>query len=176
MKLWSRILLRKNRERNTEIKSALIEEARTIAEIINWKEGTEKVNDLKARWIKTGNAEEAKNEELEQQFWSIVENFFEQKKNFYEDKQKLMDLRRKQYENLVLEAEKTSELYGRDKTQKIKELRETWKGVGGVPNDVFKPLVEKFNAHLRPTYDKKQSDYTEILKSLEDIKKRKFCL
>ncbi|MEM9897524.1 MAG: DUF349 domain-containing protein, partial [Bacteroidota bacterium] len=59
-----RDIIQKNRLRNTEIKTALIEEARQIVEIINWKEASEKIGDLKSRWIKTGSAEEGKNEEL----------------------------------------------------------------------------------------------------------------
>ena len=164
-------IIKKNRERNSEIKAALIEEAKVAVEVINWKEGTEKVNDLKARWIKTGNAEEDKNEELETAFWEIVKSFFDRKKSFYEDKQKLIELRKKQYEELVLEAEKTNDLFGKLRFERVKELREQWKNVGGVPNEVFSPLIEKFNAHLKQKSRDYNVDYTKILDSLESIKK-----
>lgn len=165
-------IIQKNRERNSEIKSALIEEAKEAVEEINWKEGTAKVNDLKARWIKTGNAEESRNEELEQAFWGLITGFFERKKNFYDDKQKLLDHRRRQYEELVADAESINELYGKLRFDKVKELRERWGTVGGVPNDVFKPLVEKFNAALRPKNSAAPKDYSAILKSLEDVKNK----
>jgi len=163
-------LIKKNRERNSEIKSALIEEVKVAVEVINWKEGTELVNDLKAKWIKTGNAEEGKNEQLEEEFWEIVKNFFDRKKNFYEDKQKLLELRQKKYGELVVEAEKTKELYGKRKFDRIKELREIWKGIGGVPNDVFAPLHEKFNSHLREQ-SSSGTDYADALRFLEAIHK-----
>lgn len=163
-------IIKKNRERNSEIKAALIEEAKVAVEVINWKEGTEKVNDLKARWIKTGNAEEDKNELLESDFWEIVKDFFDRKKNFYEDKQKLLEMRQRHYEEIVLEAEKTKVLYGQRRFDRIKELRETWKGVGGVPNDVFAPLHDKFNEHLREQ-NTSGVDYSETIRSLEAVKR-----
>ncbi|MEQ9402820.1 MAG: DUF349 domain-containing protein [Cyclobacteriaceae bacterium] len=166
-----RDIIKKNRERNSEIKKALIEEAKEAVEVINWKEGTEKVNDLKSRWIKTGNAEEDKNEQLEADFWKLVKGFFDRKKNFYEDKQKLIDHRRRQYEELVSEAEATKELHGRKKIEKIRELREKWKNTGGVPNDVFKPLVEAFNNNLKPQQSHSFIDYSEVIASLEAVKK-----
>ncbi len=166
-------IIKKNRQRNSEIKSALIEEAKVAVEAINWKEGTEKVNDLKARWIKTGNAEEDKNENLETEFWEIIKSFFDRKKSFYEDKQKLIELRQKQYEELVDEAEKTKELYGKLRFEKVKELREQWKNVGGVPNEIFTPLIEKFNAHLKPKSRESTVDYSKVLESLESIKSKK---
>lgn len=168
-----RDIIQKNRERNTEIKTALIEEAKIAVEEINWKEGTVLVNDLKARWIKTGNAEEGKNEELEESFWALITGFFERKKNFYDDKQKLLDHRRRQYEELVTEAETVNELYGKIRFDKVKELRDKWGTTGGVPNDVFKPLLEKFNAALRPKNSAPPRDYSEILKSLEEVKSKK---
>ncbi len=164
-------IIKKNRERNSDIKAALIEEAKVAVEVINWKEGTEKVNDLKARWIKTGNAEEDKNQVLEAEFWEIVKGFFDRKKSFYEDKQKLIELRKKQYEELVVEAEKTNELYGKQRFEKVSNLREQWKSVGGVPNEIFSPLIEKFNAHLKTKSKESGVDYSKVLHSLESIKK-----
>ena len=40
-------IIQKNRERNTEIKTALIEEAKELDEIINWKESTERPTTLR---------------------------------------------------------------------------------------------------------------------------------
>lgn len=166
-------IIQKNRERNTEIKSALIKEAEETVEVTNWRDGTEKVNDLKARWIKTGNAEEDKNETLEQEFWKIIQGFFERKKNFYEDKQKLLVFRKKQYEDLVDEASKVNELSGKERFDKVKELREQWKEVGGVPSDVFKPLVQQFNGHLKSGKGVSRMDYSGILESLQQVKSGK---
>ncbi|MEM6643085.1 MAG: DUF349 domain-containing protein, partial [Bacteroidota bacterium] len=102
-----------NRARNSAIKDALIDEADELEEIVSWKEATEKAHDLKARWIKTGNVEEHKHEELETAFWNKISTFFERKKQFYEDKQRLTDYWKRKYEELVVEAENLSKFKGK---------------------------------------------------------------
>ncbi|MEM7298242.1 MAG: DUF349 domain-containing protein, partial [Bacteroidota bacterium] len=167
-----RDIIQKNRARNTEIKTALIEEARQVEDVVNWKEATDMIHDLKSRWIKTGSANEDKNDELEENFWKIVTEFFEKKKNFYEDKQKLTEHRKNQYENLVKEAEKVKELHGKQKFDLIKLLKEQWKEIGGVPAEIYKPLFDEFHKNLkdskRPFVSK--IDYTSILQKLEEVK------
>lgn len=164
-------IIQKNRKRNTEIKQALIEETKEVVEIINWKEATEKITDLKGRWIKTGNAEEEKHEQLELQFWGIVESFFERKKQFYEDKQKLTEHRKRQYQELVDGSAKLQDLYGKERFDRVKELKEAWKEIGGIPAEFYQPLNEAFNKNLKG--GKKFTpnvDYTSLLAELETIK------
>ncbi|MEQ9304442.1 MAG: DUF349 domain-containing protein, partial [Marinoscillum sp.] len=138
-------IIQKNRIRNTEIKSALIEEAKQIVEIINWRDATEKINDIKGRWIKTGSAEEDKNESLEEVFWGIIKSFFDRKKQFYEDKQKLTEHRKRQYEDLIDSARKLADIHGKERFEKVKELKEQWKEIGGIPAEFYKPLNNEFN-------------------------------
>lgn len=164
-----RDIIQKNRKRNTEIKNALLVEAKEIADILQWKEATEKVNDLKSRWIKTGSAEEDKNDALEEEFWSIIKTFFERKKQFYEDKQKLTEHRKRQYESLVEEAKKITYLHGKERFSKVKELKEQWKATGGIPSEVYQPLYQSFNEELKGKKYAPKVDYSETLKKLELI-------
>ena len=167
-------IIHKNRIRNTEIKSALLEEAKQIEEIVNWKEATEKVNDLKTRWIKTGSAEEGKNEELEESFWAAIKTFFDRKKQFFEDKQKLVEHRRRQYEELVEEAKKLVDLHGKTRFDKVKELKENWKALGGIPAEFYQPLNKSFNENLKgKKFAGTQIDYNKILEKLESVVVRK---
>lgn len=163
-------IISKNRIRNSEIKEALLKESEEIESIISWKEATEKVNDLKARWIKTGSAEEGKNEILEEKFWGIIKKFFDRKKQFFDDKGKLVVHRRRQYEELVIAASKVIDLHGKERFDQVKKLREQWKEVGGVPAEIFQPLIEQFSLHLKTTKNTPQIDYNEILAKLNSIK------
>ncbi len=167
-----RDIILKNRSRNTEIKTALIEETKQVIEIVNWKEASEKINDVKNRWIKTGSAEEEKNETLEETFWGIIQSFYDRKKQFYEDKQKLTDHRKRQYEELVDEAKKLKELHGQERFNKVKDLKEQWKEIGGVPAEIYQPLFQEFNQQLKGKKFVPQTNYSEILKELEQIKNR----
>lgn len=169
-----RDIINKNRLRNAEIKRGLILEAKEVPNIINWKEATENVNDLKARWIKTGTADEEHQDRLEEEFWEIVKKFFDRKKQFYEDKQRLTDRRIEQYEELVAQAEKLEGLYGRKRFEKIKDLKQDWKELGGIPAEFYKPLHERFNKVINRKPKIPQSvDYSPILTMLEDVKKGK---
>ncbi|MEQ9007987.1 MAG: DUF349 domain-containing protein [Ekhidna sp.] len=165
-----RDIIQKNRVRNTEIKSALIEEAKQITDIINWKEATEKVNDLKSRWIKTGSAEDDKNESLEEGFWAIIKEFFDRKKQFFEDKQKLTEHRKRQYEELVEEAKKLVDLHGQERFNKVKALKEQWQEIGGIPAEFYKPLNNEFNQQLKGKKFIPPVDYSETLAKLRAIK------
>ena len=168
-----RDIIQKNRERNTEIKTALIEEAGELEDIVNWKEATEKAHDLKARWIKTGSAEEEKNEELETSFWGIVTHFFDRKKQFYEDKQKLIVHRQNKYEELVQEAQNLGALRGKERFDKVKDLKARWKENGGIPSEQYQPLHDAFYKALKGGKKPFTSnvDYTGVLSKLEEIKK-----
>ena len=165
-------IIQKNRERNTEIKTALIEEAKELDEIINWKESTEKAHDIKARWIKTGSAEEEKNEELEKAFWDKITHFFDRKKQFYEDKQKLIEHRKRQYEELVEAAEKLTELRGKERFDKVKELKTQWKETNGIPSEFYQPLHNAFQKALKGGKKKfvNAINFKEILDKQEQIK------
>lgn len=165
-----RDIIQKNRVRNTEIKNALLLEVKEAIEIINWKEASEKVNDVKSRWIKTGSAEEDKNEELEESFWNVVQGFFERKKQFFEDKIKLTEHRKRQYEELIDEGQKLNELHGKERFALVKDLKERWKEIGGIPAEFYQPLNTQFNQLLKGKRYQPPADYTETLKKLEAIK------
>ena len=168
-----RDIIQKNRVRNSDIKTALLEEAKEVVEIINWKEATDQVNDLKGRWIKTGSAEEDKNEAFEEKFWEIIKDFFERKKKFFEDKIKLTEHRKRQYEELVLEAKKLADVHGKERFTKVKELKEQWKEIGGIPADLYVPLNNEFNQLLKDKRFEPAIDYSETLAYLMAIKEGK---
>ena len=138
-----------NRVRNSEIKNALLIELNEALEIVNWKEATEKIQDVKSRWIKTGNASEEDQEELEGKFWDSVKDFFDRKKAFYEDKNRLNEHRKRQYEDLINEAGGLSSLRGKERFDKVKDLKTRWSELGNIPSAMYKDLQYQFNLHLK---------------------------
>lgn len=167
-----RDIINKNRQRNSEIKDALLVEADELDTIINWKEATDKVNDLKTRWIKTGSAEESRQEELEEAFWAKVQKFYDRKKAYFEDKQKLVLKREDQYAALVKEAYELESMHGKERFDKVKELKERWKELGGIPAEKYQPLYDKFKnaTNRKPRSFQKPTDLTPILQMLEEVK------
>jgi len=161
-------LIKQNRIRNTEIKEAMIEEAREIEKIINWQESTEKIHEIKGRWIKTGNATEDVNEALDEAFWDIISRFFERKKSFYEDKKRLMQKRKESYASLVEEARGLKELNGKERFEKINQLKERWNETGNIPKEEYVELKKQFDSFVkRKTFNAPpQPDLKRLLDNL----------
>ncbi|WP_421872520.1 DUF349 domain-containing protein [Marinoscillum sp.] len=143
-------IIEKNRERNSEIKKSLLEEIKAAADKINWKEATQEIHDIKARWIKTGNPKDEDHEDLEDEFWGVIQAFFEKKKDFYEDKKRLGELRKKDYEEIIERTKTLENLHGKAKFEKIAELKQAWREVGNIPKEEYTELLKVFNQKLKP--------------------------
>ncbi|CAN0218027.1 unnamed protein product, partial [Chrysoparadoxa australica] len=164
-------LIEQNRVRNTELKESMIEEAKEIAQIFNWQESTEKIHDVKSRWIKTGNAKENINEELDEAFWEIISSFFERKKSFYEDKKRLMLKRKESYENIVEEAKKINDLYGKARFEKMNELKERWNETGNIPKEEYLDLKRQFDSLIRRKSFSAAPPQMDVARFVDDLKK-----
>lgn len=162
-------IIQKNRERNTEIKNALMEEMREAVQILNWNEATEKVHDIKARWLKTGNPKEEVKEEMETSFWGMVQDFFDRKKAFFEDKQRLLDARKKKYEDLIDETNALQGLKGKERFDRVKELKAQWNQVGNIPAREYKRLFGKFNRALKGKKELPPPDFDGIEAELQKM-------
>lgn len=142
-------IVQKNRERNTEVKKTLLEEVKVAAEKINWREATEDIHEIKARWIKTGNAKENEQEPLDAEFWGVLEKFFEKKRKFYEDKKRLGEKRKKEYEAVIEKAAQVAKLFGKERFDLIKSLKQEWQNIGNIPREEYTELLKTFHWKLK---------------------------
>lgn len=142
-------LIEENRQKNTATKKVLLSELEDIVLEVNWRLATEKVLELKARWMSTGNALPDENERLNDSFWSIHNNFFERKKAFYEDKKRLIDLNISKYEAIIAECQLAKNLTRSDKSKAVQALKVQWKEVGIIPKTAYQPLFDKFQRAIR---------------------------
>jgi hypothetical protein len=134
-----------NRSKNLEIKQALVQEAEALADSTAWQETTEKLKDLKTKWIKTGLAEKGWEEQLDTKFNEYVDGFFQRRKDFFDEQNRLVRQRSAQYESLIERAfglkNETSVDNG---MSTLKKLQEEWKGVGKIPMKKAAHLWKKF--------------------------------
>jgi len=162
--------IEKNRVRNTQIKQALVEELRVSVEKINWKEATQEIHDIKARWIKTGNPKEELQEELDTAFWGLIDQFFDKKKEFYEDKKRLGEKRKRDYQNVIAKADELENLHGKERFDFIQTLKDEWREIGNIQKEDYSPLLRAFNNKLKPGPRHSQSqsfDIHELNKTLQ---------
>jgi polyhydroxyalkanoate synthesis regulator phasin len=147
-----------NRARNLEIKQALLQEAEALADSIDWKETTEKLKELKNKWIKTGSVDKEHEEDIENKFDSVVNGFFDRRKAYFEEKNKITKYRVNRYEELPGRLCNLKTLpNGRQLPENLKKLQEQWKKVGKIPKTqagTFWEDFKKANDHFFGLYKK----------------------
>lgn len=171
-----------NRKRNLEVKSTLIEEAKSYAANPDWREATEKLKELRQRWIRVGAVEEDKKEEIENTFQAVYDEFYEKKKAFHEAKKEMMAAREKQYESLIEKAKKLQS----DKSEpdelakKSNALVEEWKSLENIPKEKYALLLKEFKKYTQagrktgnsknPKFQSKENNDKEKLTLIEELK------
>ncbi|SMG50273.1 protein of unknown function [Marivirga sericea] len=140
-----------NRKRNLEVKSTLIEEAKSYASNPDWREATEKLKELRQRWIRVGAVDDDKKEEVETTFQGIYDEFYEKKKAFHEAKKEMLAAREKQYETLIENAKQlqNAKLESVELTEKSNELVEEWKELENIPKEKYALLLKEFKKYTQ---------------------------
>lgn len=140
-----------NRRRNLDVKTTLIEEGKSYAANPDWREATEKLKELRQRWIRVGAVEDDKKEEVEHTFQAVYDEFYEKKKAFHEAKKEMMAAREKQYETLIQKAKKiqSDKLEADELTKKSNALVEEWKSLENIPKERYALLLKEFKKYTQ---------------------------
>jgi hypothetical protein len=139
-------IIQGNREKNLEVKRGLILEAEAIKEETDWKETTEAFKELKLRWIKTGPVEKELQEQIEEEFETSVQHFFENRRHFFEGLALQADENIKVYESLVEQAREAHDLVDVKMAFEVsKKIQRQWKEAGKVPAEKRQPLWDEFS-------------------------------
>lgn len=134
--------IQQNRKRNLEVKTTLIEEAKSYAANPDWREATEQLKELKQRWIRVGAVEDDKKVETEESFQAVFDEFYEKKKNFHEAKTLMMEARIKQYESLIEKAK-----IAQANSEGVNELINEWKSLENIPKEKYATLLRSFKKY-----------------------------
>lgn len=167
-----RALIAANRINNLKIKQAIVEEAETYAGSTNWKEDTEKMKELKGRWIKTGNVDPAYEEDLNRRFSAVVDVFFAQKQAHYRLKFQQAQSKLPQLRQIIYKAKKTIGMPSDEARKVLKSLQEEWKKVGKVPGQPAQALNKEFQRICNRAFrqrERKDVDVAAVLKEREQM-------
>ncbi len=140
-----------NRVKNLEIKSALLEEAKTIlaeqdiAEPLQLLELSDKMKEVKQKWIKTGAVDETEEAALEKSFDETYQEFFYRRKNIMKFKAKEAKDRLFHYRKILTTADnlKFSDNF-EDAFNEFRNLQTEWKTGGKIPHKKATEFWEKF--------------------------------
>lgn len=139
-------IIKKNRERNLEIKRGLILEAEALKNDTDWKNTAEEMKNLKMRWIKTGPVEKEFDEEIENTFNAALEVFFENRKHYFEGLALQAEENIKVYEDLVRQAREAFDNPDAKAAFEVsKRIQKEWKTSGKVPAEKRQPLWDEFS-------------------------------
>lgn len=139
------LLIEQNRIKNLEIKKALLAELEIVKEIEDMQDATEKIQDIKSRWIRTGGIVKEKEEEIESTFQEYLDEFFDKKNKIREEYLKKLEKNVIQYELLLAEAEKLYQSHNMKSANfEMKKLMQRWKDSDPIPSERRAELWERF--------------------------------
>lgn len=148
-----------------QCKKTIIEKAKEVLTLTNFKEATQKMNDLMTDWKQAGHAEKALDDELWAQFNGLRQEFFDKKaKAFEEFKEKSANAKAVK-EALIEKAKELATSTEFKKTsEKFQALLEEWKAAGRTTEkEVDDALWEQFSA-ARKTFNTAKDEYYGKLK------------
>ncbi len=163
--------IQKNRNKNTDIKKALLLELKEATDLVSWKESSEKIKDIKQRWIKTGAASEDSNQNLEDEFQDILNSYYERRNTFFEDKKRLSQHYENIYEEIVEKAKSLKNIDLKEANKREEELKSEWKENGPVDNETYLRLNSEFQKALKAYKFDNQIELDPIIKKYEDFAK-----
>lgn len=162
----------KNRQKNTDIKQALLLELEAVLANNDIEEAFEQIKSLKSRWIKTGSPSEELKEELEAKFKEGVDSFFERRNAFDEDRKELLDSRVGEYKGIIDRIEevlKSKKL--QDAFEEVKSLQNQWKEIGRIPEDTFQELNNQYWELCKKFFDSRKKEQKQAVKNRNKSKK-----
>jgi hypothetical protein len=146
------VLVGQNREKNTEIKQALLAELELVmTDIKDWKLVNDTVKEVREKYLKTGSVFKELEETIEGRFQEILDGYYTQRKSYIEERQAKFDERIAGYQVLIAKIE------GMDREdinpiwalKQIAILKEDWKKVGPLPKPYFDPLIQAWKLHQK---------------------------
>ncbi|PWJ60005.1 uncharacterized protein DUF349 [Dyadobacter jejuensis] len=144
-----------NQTKNLEIKRALIEDVKVAAAIEDYAVATEQIQEIKAKWIRTGPVEKESQEEVEATFQEILDQFFQRRRDYFDEQNRINQERIDQYEALIKITKTLSYAKDMDEAyQKAREVRTAWNNVGEVPPKRFFKVNKAYRHFLKLFYDK----------------------
>jgi hypothetical protein len=153
--------IKNNRIKNKQIKEQLLMEAEELKEREDWEETTEKMREIKMRWIRTGSIGE--NEEaFAKRFDEAVSYFFKRRKEFFERERRESEHRIDFYTKIIEElgqinrrAEHASEEEQKELRARVITLQRDWKTVGQISKWKYLKLWKRYKREIDNFFNNK---------------------
>lgn len=131
-------LLRDQENENYDTKVKLCEEAESIKDTDNWKEGTRRMQQLMDQWKAVGPVPRRKTRKIWRRFKKAMDEFYDRKREFFKEE------RQRQKENLTKKREIIGQIFKLGEHEDALEARELVKPLQKAFSDIgFVPIKQK---------------------------------
>lgn len=173
---WDKVI-REISEANYAEKARLVTRAEELANMENFKEGTQAFRDLTEEWKKIGYTDKQRSDELWAKIEAAKDKFHERKRHHHEETEKDMLQNLDLKLELVAKAESmAASEHWKQTTEAYKQLLEEWKKVGPTMHDKNEELWGRFNAAKNNFFDRKRAHGERIGQEQEENYARKLAL
>lgn len=153
------------RDEARQTKERLVEEAKAAAVTASdwtgaqWRAASAKMKELMDQWKAAGVAPKADNDRLWEEFQAARQPFFDAQHAYYEGLETARKAAAEAKEKLVAEAKALAESndFGREATERAKQLDRDWKELGYAGREANDRLWEAFRAAKEAFWDKKRA-------------------
>lgn len=164
-----------NRQKNLDIKTALIEELKKVAESHDWKVSSALVKEIQGKWLKTGAVAEEKRDEIEGGFKELTQRFYERRSAFYHDLEKMAKEKESDFEDFLKKAEGLKAIEDFNELRKsISTHKEEWQSLGKIKPAKHNEFWLQFQTIIKDAVNKSKKVEKEKSKvSPKENQKRK---
>ena len=127
--------LKDERNRNLNMKNALIEKAETLKESTNWRETSKALKQLQEEWKQIGPVNEKLSNKIWKKFRDACDGFFQARDNYMKEAGLDQDQNLKAKQELIarMNALESSELSERELLDEYDKIQDEWRTIGHVP-------------------------------------------
>jgi len=149
-------LIKNNQDKNLEIKRALLNDTRAvISDEPDWQGATDQLQEIKSKWIRTGPVDKVFHEEVETEFQTHLDGFFQSRRDFFSEQNRVIADRIERYNALLAQCDALQRMYDVDEASKqLRQIRNEWKEVGEIPVKRSAKLYKQFKRSSQRVIDK----------------------
>ena len=135
-------------------KEEIIEKAKEVCKIENIREANAKMDELRKEWKSVGYTGKG-DDYLWQEFIKVLDEFKESKKEHHQEMLKLFEERAAKKEELIKQAKilLANSEFSDEEIEKVKALRNEYKGIGFAGKDKDDDLYQRFNEIIKKYFD-----------------------
>jgi len=139
-----------NRQKNLDIKTALLVEVKGVEESHDWKASSALVKEIQGKWLKTGAVAKEKRAEIEDAFKDVTQRFYERRSAFYADLEKMAEEKESAFEEFLKKAEALKAIKDIAELRKvISTYKEQWHALGKIKPAKHSEFWEKFQTIIK---------------------------